>query len=540
MALIHLMDVSDVLIYTSAATILYIIVKRVKKPREVQTTPLPGPPSESYIYGAYKRAFTDEEPSARFSDWVKEYGPVISVPGSFGRPKVVLLDPRAASHFYAGETWTYQRAEFGRTFVARLFGRGLLWAEAHDHKRQRKALTPAFSVAAIRRLTSVFFDSAYKAKSAWDAIIDSSGSEEAVIEVQDWMNRISLDSIGIAGFSHDFKTLSGSTSTVLDFFYKLGSPAGQQSKLGLLFFMLALKFPKLSYLPTKYNQMLAKLKIIMSDVADVLLERTRSEKSAMAETSSEEKSIIGLLIKAENQNAELKMSEEEVLAQMNVLLFAGFETTSASLTWALIELCRNDWAQKRLREELLECGSGDPTYEQMMNGLPFLDAVVHEVLRLHPPVNETIRVATEDDTIPLSNPIKTSTGKIVSSILIAKGTVVSAPIRWFNRSEEFWGSDASTFNPLRWLDENKERGAKEINGYRKLLTFSDGARICLGKMFALAEFKAVLCTLVRHYEFRFKDGVEGTKIGRHPSLLPRAKIVGEEGMNVPLVVRRLD
>ena len=65
--------------------------------------------------------------------------------------------------------------------------------------------------------------------------------------------------------------------------------------------------------------------------------------------------------------------------------------TNVIMQWALIELCRNDWAQKRLREELLECGSGDPTYEQIMNGLPFLDAVVHEVLRLHPPVNETIR-----------------------------------------------------------------------------------------------------------------------------------------------------
>ncbi|KAJ7692825.1 hypothetical protein B0H14DRAFT_2651584 [Mycena olivaceomarginata] len=51
------------------------------------------------------------------------------------------------------------------------------------------------------------------------------------------------------------------------------------------------------------------------------------------------------------------------------------------------------------------------------------------------------------------------------------------------------------FQPARWLDESpgfNQLRAQEIQGYRHLLTFSDGARICLGKVFAVAEFKAVL------------------------------------------------
>jgi hypothetical protein len=52
-------------------------------------------------------------------------------------------------------------------------------------RRQRKALTPAFSNAAVRGLTPVFFDSAYKVKNAWDAILESS-ENEAIIDVQDW------------------------------------------------------------------------------------------------------------------------------------------------------------------------------------------------------------------------------------------------------------------------------------------------------------------------------------------------------------------
>jgi cytochrome P450 len=59
-----------------------------------------------------------------------------------------------------------------------------------------------------------------------------------------------------------------------------------------------------------------------------------------------------------------------------------------------------------------------------------------------------------------------------------------------NRSVEFWGAEAKAFNPLRWIDASiDQHRAQEIQGYRHLLTFSDGPRICLGKGFALAEFK---------------------------------------------------
>jgi hypothetical protein len=47
-------------------------------------------------------------------------------------------------------------------------------------------LSPAFSNGAIRGLTPVFFDSAYKVKDAWDALLESSENNEAVIDVQDW------------------------------------------------------------------------------------------------------------------------------------------------------------------------------------------------------------------------------------------------------------------------------------------------------------------------------------------------------------------
>jgi cytochrome P450 len=133
----------------------------------------------------------------------------------------------------------------------------------------------------------------------------------------------------------------------------------------------------------------------------------------------------------------------------------------------------------------------------------------------------------------------TADGKLVDSIFVAKGQLMTLPIECINRSEAFWGPDAKIFNPARWLDEtddaNKHR-AQDIQGYRHLLTFSDGARICLGKVFAVSEFKAVLSVLVRNYTFELPKGLE-TMIGRHRNILPRPKVDGEAGYDVPLKVR---
>jgi hypothetical protein len=104
----------------------------------------------------------------------------------------------------------------------------------------------------------------------------------------------------------------------------------------------------------------------MGEIADELLERTRAEKQAKVEENQGDKSVIGLLsefavivgkvcvnfivvftVKAENANSGLHLSQEEVQAQvgcilllffaasntlwsqMNVLLLAGYETTSS-------------------------------------------------------------------------------------------------------------------------------------------------------------------------------------------------------------------
>jgi len=163
-----------------------------------------------------------------------------------------------------------------------------------------------------------------------------------------------------------------------------------------------------------------------------------------------------------------------------------------TLTWALIELCRHTDKQQRLREEV-SLFREDLTFEQLVSPslAPYLDAVVHEVLRLHPALGEITRMATEDDVIPLSEPVLTADGRLADSIFIQKGMVVVIPMEYVNQAKDLWGEDATEFNPDRWIDGSVK---KELPGYKHILTFSDGPRTCLGKTFAIVELK-VSCSI---------------------------------------------
>jgi len=110
--------------------------------------------------------------------------------------------------------------------------------------------------------------------------------------------------------------------------------------------------------------------------------------------------------------------------------------------------------------------------------------------------------AMEDDTIPLAHPVCDASGRFVDSIFVAKGTSVRVPFVGVNRSEALWGADAGTFNPGRWLvsDDDDERKSgtdrkEEVQGYKHLLTFGHGPRMCMGKNFALLELKVRLSFL---------------------------------------------
>ena len=78
-----------------------------------------------------------------------------------------------------------------------------------------------------------------------------------------------------------------------------------------------------------------------------------------------------------------------------------------------------------MRDELLTVETEKPTMDEL-NALPYLDAVVREILRVHAPVRATGRIAAKDDIIPLSIPITDRYGRTHDHVKYVPGAASNA------------------------------------------------------------------------------------------------------------------
>ncbi|KAG9127185.1 cytochrome P450-dit2 [Ceratobasidium sp. 392] len=212
-----------------------------------------------------------------------------------------------------------------------------------------------------------------------------------------------------------------------------------------------------------------------------------------------EKDVIMLMLQAnEKANEEDKISEEEMIGQINTLIFAGHDTASGTIACVLQMLAEHPKIQTELRDELLQCYADEPDCTTL-EALPLLDAVIKETLRLHPPVSVVERVSTRDTILPLRVPTQ---GKYpTTELAVPAGTLVMLSLRTANRDPTTWGPDSLEWNPYRWLKPLPASVADaRIPGvYSNIMSFLGGPYSCIAYKFALLEAKVVVTSLVRRF-----------------------------------------
>ena len=145
---------------------------------------------------------------------------------------------------------------------------------------------------------------------------------------------------------------------------------------------------------------------------------------------------------------------------------------------------------------MLQSGQSLLTFEELV-ALPYLDAVIREVLRVCPPVFALIRTATSDDLIPLGEPIIAKDGRSASSLPVKKGQLfrILMGIHSIQRDRSIFGEDADDFRPERWIEIDKNKAdqtfaqLKSLTIWDHLLAFGGGPRGCIGYRFAVLEVK---------------------------------------------------
>lgn len=138
---------------------------------------------------------------------------------------------------------------------------------------------------------------------------------------------------------------------------------------------------------------------------------------------------------------------------------AGNETFGYNLAWLLIELDKRPECLQRLLAEIDSSDTED--FKTVNSKMPYLDAVITEVNRLHPPIASTFRTVNRE--------ISVTSRK--SNYTLPSGAIVFLALGCANRSIKDWGADAEKFMPERWL-ERKE-------GVPSHLAFGYGSRSCV-------------------------------------------------------------
>lgn len=183
---------------------------------------------------------------------------------------------------------------------------------------------------------------------------------------------------------------------------------------------------------------------------------------------------------------------------MQEVFIAGSETTSGTTEWAMVELLSNPTTMSKLKNELNEVvGRGKKFQEGDIDNLKYLQAVVKETLRLHPP-------------IPLLVPRRATQDTNFMGYDIPKDTQVFVNVSAIGRDPECW-DDPNSFKPERFLNSNIDFKGNHF----ELIPFGAGRRICAGIPLAYRMLHLVLGSLVHEFDWdvhnSVSDNVKDTK-----------------------------
>nr|CAG8612233.1 7798_t:CDS:10 [Entrophospora candida] len=223
----------------------------------------------------------------------------------------------------------------------------------------------------------------------------------------------------------------------------------------------------------------------LKEFSDSLIKKRMKEKP--------KKDILQFIVDAANdENNENKMTDFEIFDQIFEFLYD--DTVSFTTSMAIILLARHPEKLNKLYNEIKASNKSkdidDGYYDgengallkhEQLKGLPYLNAVIHETMRLWPVVLDggIGRAPTEDI--------------IVKGYLIPKDTNLMINYYTLHHDPEYWGADVENFIPERWFDIDK---LPKDSFY----PFSAGARNCIGQNFAMMEMRLIIGSLIYKYD----------------------------------------
>jgi cytochrome P450 len=382
------------------------------------------------------------------------YGDIYTL--DLGLFKLVMANhPRQIEHVLVNHSRNYVRS--GATYdAARIFmGNGLAMSDGEFWLRQRRMMQPHFHRKRLAALTEQMVATIDQGLASWAA----DGYVGRASNLHPMFNRITMNVIvralfGTALSHHEVDELSTEMAFAVD---------------NILPSAIASSLP--SWLPIpgarRFRQVRQKIDTALYEV----INRVRQ--------GGGDETLMAMMLDMVDAETGTQMTDQQLRDEAVNLVFAGYETTSLTLSWTCDLLTRHPEVMAKLQAEVdTVLGGRTPTFADLPS-LAYTNMVLQETMRLRPPAWFLSRSAVGADAI--------------DGYVIPAGAFVAMPLYVIHRHPDYW-DDPERFDPERFTPERV--AARHRFAW---MAFGAGQHQCIGRDFALMEAQLLLAMLVQRY-----------------------------------------
>jgi cytochrome P450 len=378
---------------------------------------------------------------------VQDYPDICRVPARSRKSDSYLLnEPKFIKQVLIDNYKNYTKG-IGFERAKLLLGNGIIVSDGEQWRQRRLMVQPAFRREQLKILTGIMQAASQALLARWRELARRRESIDLTAAMSEFALEVMLRSL----FGDDLDAMATEAGANP---FSIFTEAHERDM------NLALKFRALTHLMRS------------------VFERRRKR-------AAESPDMLGALMAARDDRGE-PLNDKALLDEVMTLIVAGHETSAITLSWMWYLLSQHPGAERRLLAEIDALGEKESPDHEDLPRLPFCKQVMHEALRLYPPVWLFSRRAREDDS--------------VGGYRIPAGTDIFISPFFLHRREALW-PDAERFDPDRFAEPGAEKSHRAT-----YIPFSAGPRKCIGDVFAAQEVQIHMGTIARHIVLRHESG----------------------------------
>ncbi|KAG2702541.1 hypothetical protein I3760_06G094800 [Carya illinoinensis] len=402
------------------------------------------------------------------------------------KAQLVITEPELIKEILNNRDGAYQKGK-AEGYIKKLLGDGLVTSQGEKWAKMRKLANHAFHADRLKSMIPAMISSVEVMLERWKS------HEGKEIDVFQEFSQTTSEVISRTAFGSSY--LDG-----MEVFQILARMTLISSRN-----VYKLRFPGISKVYKTDDEIESEK--LEKDLRNYILEmvKKREEKVMTGKIASFGDDFLGLLVKAHHDaEANKRISVEDMVDECKTFYFAGQETTNGLLAWTVFLLAiHTDW-QEKARKEVLEIFGHQNPKPDGITKLKTTSMIIHESLRLYPPV------------VTISRKVERKV-RLGLSLTLPADLIVFIPTIAVHHNPQIWGEDVHLFKPQRFTEGVAKATNNNTAAY---VPFGMGSRNCVGFNFATTEAKIALSMILQRYAFTLSPAYVHSPV-QHLTLRPQ-------------------